>query len=146
METVPSGEPKMSGRLILDPEWLERIVTGSVSLPRFSPGFPAEQLQTALEWDDLILPENTMEQLREVLVWIQHKDAISSYEILQKHLKPGFRVLFHGPPGTGKTLTANLLGKVTGRPVFRVDLSMVVSKYIGETEKNLAALFDKAAP
>ena len=59
-------------------------------------------------------------------------------------VKPGYRALFHGPPGTGKTLTATLLGKYTDRPVFRIDLSRVVSKYIGETEKNLARLFDKA--
>jgi SpoVK/Ycf46/Vps4 family AAA+-type ATPase len=59
-------------------------------------------------------------------------------------IKPGYRALFYGPPGTGKTLTATLLGKYTGRKVFCVDLSTVVSKYIGETEKNLANLFDKA--
>jgi SpoVK/Ycf46/Vps4 family AAA+-type ATPase len=52
--------------------------------------------------------------------------------------------LFFGPPGTGKTLTATLLGKHTGKDVFRIDLSRVVSKYIGETEKNLSRLFDKA--
>jgi SpoVK/Ycf46/Vps4 family AAA+-type ATPase len=56
---------------------------------------------------------------------------------MRKRVKPGYRALFHGPPGTGKTLTATLLGKYTGRPVFRVDLSRVVSKYFGETEKNL---------
>ena len=50
--------------------------------------------------------------------------------------------LFHGPPGTGKTLTACLLGKRCGRDVYVVDLSLVVSKYIGETEKNLARVFD----
>jgi SpoVK/Ycf46/Vps4 family AAA+-type ATPase len=59
-------------------------------------------------------------------------------------LKKGYRVLFHGPPGTGKTLTASLLGKYTGRDVYKIDLSMVVSKYIGETEKNLENLFAKA--
>ena len=59
-------------------------------------------------------------------------------------LRPGYRALFHGPPGTGKTLTATLLGKATRRDVYRVDLSTVVSKYIGETEKNLANLFDQA--
>ena len=63
---------------------------------------------------------------------------------MRKRVKPGYRALFHGPPGTGKTLTATLLGKHTGRPVFRIDLSRVVSKYIGETEKNLSRLFDKA--
>lgn len=145
LETVPPGEPAMSGRLILDSEWLERILTGTVSLPRFSPSFPAEQLQTALEWEDLILPRSTLKQVRELLTWIEHREAIQSHKALQKHLKPGYRALFHGPPGTGKTLTASLLGKATKRPVFRVDLSMVVSKYIGETEKNLANLFDKAA-
>ncbi len=145
IETVPKGEPFMSGRLILDSEWLERITTGTVALPRFSPSFPAEQLQTSLEWDDLILPKNTSEQLQELLTWIEHREKLREHKTLQKHLKPGYRALFHGPPGTGKTLTASLLGKVTGRPVFRVDLSMVVSKYIGETEKNLATLFDKAA-
>jgi SpoVK/Ycf46/Vps4 family AAA+-type ATPase len=61
-----------------------------------------------------------------------------------RRLKPGYRALFHGPPGTGKTLTATLLGKQTNREVFRIDLSRVVSKYIGETEKNLSRLFDKA--
>jgi SpoVK/Ycf46/Vps4 family AAA+-type ATPase len=63
---------------------------------------------------------------------------------MRKKVKPGYKVLFHGPPGTGKTLTACLLGKETGKDVYRVDLSMVVSKYIGETEKNLAKVFDKA--
>ena len=59
-------------------------------------------------------------------------------------LRPGHRALFHGPPGTGKTLTAALLGKTCGRDVYRVDLSLVVSKYIGETEKNLSRVFDRA--
>ena len=52
--------------------------------------------------------------------------------------------LFYGSPGTGKTITACLLGKSTGRDVYKVDLSLVVSKYIGETEKNLAKVFDQA--
>jgi SpoVK/Ycf46/Vps4 family AAA+-type ATPase len=63
---------------------------------------------------------------------------------MKKRIKPGYRALFFGPPGTGKTLTASLLGKYTGKDVFRIDLSRVVSKYIGETEKNLSHLFDKA--
>ena len=59
-------------------------------------------------------------------------------------LRPGFTSLFYGPPGTGKTLSACLLGKHCGCDVYKVDLSMVVSKYIGETEKNLARVFDLA--
>ena len=63
---------------------------------------------------------------------------------MEGKIKPGYRVMFYGAPGTGKTLTASLLGKYTGRDVYRIDLSMVVSKYIGETEKNLSSLFNKA--
>ncbi|MFM8489056.1 MAG: ATP-binding protein, partial [Bacteroidota bacterium] len=51
----------------------------------------------------------------------------------------------YGPPGTGKSLTAALIGKEVKREVFRIDLSQVVSKYIGETEKNLAGVFDRAS-
>jgi SpoVK/Ycf46/Vps4 family AAA+-type ATPase len=63
---------------------------------------------------------------------------------MRKKLKPGYRAMFHGPPGTGKTLTACLLGKYTNREVYRIDLSMIVSKYIGETEKNLSKIFEQA--
>lgn len=63
---------------------------------------------------------------------------------LKRFLKPGYRALFYGPPGTGKTLAATLLGKKNDMDVYRVDLSMIVSKYIGETEKNLAKVFDMA--
>ena len=59
-------------------------------------------------------------------------------------IKPGYRALFHGPPGTGKTLTASLMGKATGKDVYRIDISMISSKWVGETEKNLARIFDTA--
>jgi SpoVK/Ycf46/Vps4 family AAA+-type ATPase len=62
-----------------------------------------------------------------------------------KHkLKQGYRALFYGPPGTGKTFTAKILGHELNKEVFKIDLSMVVSKYIGETEKNLELLFARA--
>ncbi|MGS0743283.1 AAA family ATPase, partial [Glaciimonas sp. GG7] len=63
---------------------------------------------------------------------------------LAHRVKPGYRCLFHGAPGTGKTMTACLLGKQHDIPVYRVDLSRIASKWIGETEKNLATLFDRA--
>lgn len=61
-----------------------------------------------------------------------------------RQIKASRTVLFYGPPGTGKTLAAALLGNYLNREVYRTDLSMVISKYTGETEKNLASLFDKA--
>jgi SpoVK/Ycf46/Vps4 family AAA+-type ATPase len=63
---------------------------------------------------------------------------------LKNKFKAGYKALFYGPPGTGKTFTATLLGKQFNRDVYRIDLSQVVSKYIGETEKNLEKIFQKA--
>ncbi len=80
----------------------------------------------------------------EVKDWIEYGETLLNEWGMSKKIKPGFRTLFYGPPGTGKTLTASLLGKSSGLDVYRIDLSMVVSKYIGETEKNLANIFDQA--
>jgi hypothetical protein len=144
LDSVPEGEPLMSGRLILDPEIVELLTIGTVSKPRFSMGFPAEYVGTDMDWDDLVLHPNTLRQIHEIENWIKHNDTLLYDWGMKKKIKPGYRALFYGPPGTGKTLTATLLGKHTGKDVFRIDLSRVVSKYIGETEKNLSQLFDKA--
>ena len=92
----------------------------------------------------LVLHPQTLAQIREIKNWIAHRHTLLDGWGMKRKIKPGYRALFYGPPGTGKTLTATLLGKQTGRDVFRIDLSRVVSKYIGETEKNLSRLFDKA--
>jgi hypothetical protein len=144
LETVNTGDPAMSGKLVLDPEVVELLTAGNVSKPRFSIDFPAEHLETQMDWDDLILHPKTMDQIREIEHWITHNDTLLHEWGMKKRIKPGYRALFYGPPGTGKTLTATLLGKYTGKDVFRIDLSRVVSKYIGETEKNLSRLFDRA--
>ena len=86
-----------------------------------------------------MLPVPVLRRLRDILDWLSHRRELR--ERLGGHLRPGYRALFHGPSGTGKTLCAALLGKRTGLPVYRVDLSQIVSKYIGETEKNLEHLF-----
>lgn len=144
LEAVPPGEPPMSGRILLDPEVVEMLTLGRVSKPRFSTDFPAEYIETGMDWDDLVLSPGTLRQIREIESWVRHQATFFETWGMGKRVKPGYRVLFHGPSGTGKTLTATLLGKSTKRDVFKIDLSMVVSKYIGETEKNLARLFDKA--
>jgi AAA+ superfamily predicted ATPase len=144
LETLREGEPAMSGRLILDAEIVELLTVGSVSSPRFSMDFPAERIATQLEWDDLILHPHTLHQIRDLENWMRWNETLMNEWGLKKHVKRGYRSLFYGPPGTGKTLTATLLGKYTGKEVYRVDLSQTVSKYIGETEKNLSKLFDKA--
>jgi SpoVK/Ycf46/Vps4 family AAA+-type ATPase len=97
-----------------------------------------------LQWQDIVLPPRTLAEVQELENWIRNGDTLMNQWNMRHKLRPGCRALFFGPPGTGKTLTATVLGKVTGRQVYKVDLSMVVSKYIGETEKNLAGLFDRA--
>jgi hypothetical protein len=106
--------------------------------------FPAERIATEQTWDDLVLDRGTRDQIDMIGGWIQYASTLLSDWGLAGRVKPGYRCLFHGGPGTGKTMTACLLGKQYGLPVYRVDLSQIVSKWIGETEKNLAALFDTA--
>lgn len=141
---VPAGEPRFAGKLVPDPDTIEKLLTGREVKPHFSTRFPAERLTTGLDWPDLVLDARTMAQLDDLLAWVNHGQTLLNDWDMHKRVKPGYRALFHGPPGTGKTLTASLLGKRTVRDVYRVDLSMVISKYIGETEKNLATLFAKA--
>lgn len=141
---VPAGEPRFSGRLVLEARSLECLLTGRAQSSRPGADFPAQRLTTKLDWSDLVLPAATRALVDDVTQWVQHRDALRKSWGLGRHLKPGYRALFYGPPGTGKSLTAALLGKHTGREVYRVDLSMVTSKYIGETEKNLGRLFDQA--
>ncbi len=144
-EEVPLGEPEMSGRIIMDPESVDRFTTGYIQKPKMGTNFPAKLIETELEWENLILQPKTLSQIQEIQTWLQYNDLVMNDWGMRAKVKPGFRVMFYGPPGTGKTLTASLLGKYTGRDVYRIDLSLVVSKYIGETEKNLSKLFDKAA-
>jgi SpoVK/Ycf46/Vps4 family AAA+-type ATPase len=137
-------EPPLSSALHLTPEYVELLTTGRSYDPPFSPEFPAQRLTTAYEWDDLVLDLQTRQEIEDIAVWVRHQDTLMNQWMLWKRLKLGYRSLFYGSPGTGKTMTASLLGKTTGLPVYRIDLSKVVSKYIGETEKNLASLFDYA--
>ncbi|MBA4408098.1 MAG: AAA family ATPase [Odoribacter sp.] len=144
LEEVPQGEPRMSGKLVMEYEFVEKFTSGIVSKPRLSSDFPAQLIETELEWKDLILNEKTSKQIAEIETWLKYNDVLLNEWGMKSRIKQGFRVLFTGPAGTGKTMTACLLGKYTNRDVFRIDLSMVISKYIGETEKNLSKLFNRA--
>ncbi|GLR16718.1 ATP-binding protein [Portibacter lacus] len=139
-----SNEPILSGILSITPDYLSYFTNGTQYKPNFSSEFPAQQIETKLEWEDLVIEEFLMDEIQEIMVWIKNYSKILNEWGLAKVLKPGYRSLFYGPPGTGKTMTASLLGKTTGLDVFRIDLSKIVSKYIGETEKNLANIFDQA--
>jgi len=112
--------------------------------PETGVDFPAKRLDTGLDWDDIVFAPHTREQLEELRAWLEHEKELLDGWQFRKYIKPGYRCLFYGPPGTGKTLTAGLLGKISGRAVYRIDLSQLVSKYIGETEKNLEKIFTQA--
>lgn len=144
----PLGEANRLGPLHwplrLAEEALQQMLHGERIEPEFSSAFPARRVESEMEWEDLVLNADTMEQVVEILDWIQHRETLLVDWQLEKRIRRGFRALFVGPPGTGKTLTASLIGKRSGLPVFRVDLSAVVSKYIGETEKNLELIFARA--
>ncbi len=126
-------------------EYIGALIHSTPYHPAYSPDFPAQLIITQLEWEDIVLSKNTAEHLQEIRDWIAQEHVLMHDLGLGKLLKPGYKSLFYGPPGTGKTMTAALLGKSTNKSVYKIDLSMVVSKYIGETEKNLAKVFDQAA-
>ncbi|WP_417799657.1 ATP-binding protein [Tenacibaculum sp.] len=144
VEKVSEGEPLTSAKLILSEEYTHLFLTGEELKPQLSQDFPASLITTNLAWEDLVLQEKTLNDVKEIENWLAYKEILMNDWGMASKIKPGYRVLFCGLPGTGKTLTAGLLGKHTGKDVYRVDLSMVVSKYIGETEKNLSKLFDKS--
>lgn len=95
---------------------------------------------------DLVAPEHLREQLADILDWQRHSPRVFGEMQLgrQSPLSRGLTCLFSGPPGTGKTFAAQCLANELGLNLYRIDLSQVVSKYIGETEKALATVFDEA--
>jgi hypothetical protein len=97
-------------------------------------------------WHDLVLPGDRLRQLRDAVVRVARQDVVlDRWGFLPgRPGRRGVRLLFHGPPGTGKTLAAEVLAREINRDLLVVDLSQLVSKWIGETEKNLAAAFDAA--
>lgn len=99
------------------------------------------KVNQVVHWNDLILPANSKARLREFLEYINTRDTVRAWGG-----KPtsGPVALFSGASGTGKTFAASVIATELNWPLFRVDLGRLVSKYIGETEKNLNALFDAA--
>ena len=138
------GTPLLRGALQLQPAALDLLGAGADAAPALGAAFPARPVHTTLGWDDLVLHPGTAAQLDEIQSWLRHGRTLLHDWGMAAKLRPGLRALFYGAPGTGKTLTAALLGQAAGRAVWQIDLSMVVSKYIGETEKNLARVFDAA--
>ncbi|HNP73667.1 MAG TPA: ATP-binding protein, partial [Kouleothrix sp.] len=106
----------------------------------------AQRIESAAAWDDLVLPEAQLEMLRGVLAHVRQRATVYERWGFARRGGRGLGItaLFAGPSGTGKTLAAEVLANELRLDLYRVDLSQVVSKYIGETEKNLRRVFDAA--
>jgi len=106
----------------------------------------AQLIEPRRSWDDLILPDDALAQLHEIASRFLHQDQVLDDWGFAGKLSygTGTTVLFAGPSGTGKTMAAEVLAHALGLDLYRIDLAAVVSKYIGETEKNLDRLFNAA--
>jgi len=144
IQSIQEGEPLFSGKVTINPEILEKFLFDGPIHASTGIEFPAKPIKTKLDWDDLVINKTTMAELDTIQNWLAHHQNMVKAWGLQKMFKAGYKALFYGPPGTGKTFTATLLGKQFQKEVYRIDLSQVVSKYIGETEKNLEKVFQKA--
>lgn len=109
-------------------------------------GQRAKYIKSCFEWKDLQLSEESLQMLKSACARIRCRSQVQEDWGFAKKLPygQGISILMYGPPGTGKTMTAQVLAKEVGLDLFRVDLSQIVDKYIGETEKNLGSLFDAA--
>src|SRR5215203_1601578 len=106
----------------------------------------ASRLPPGYRWIDLVVPERQRELLQSISAYLRHRDRVLSewgYERTVARTQ-GLKVLFAGESGTGKTMSAQVLAAELGLEMFRVDLATIVSKYIGETEKNLDRIFNAA--
>ncbi|HZF20333.1 MAG TPA: ATP-binding protein [Burkholderiales bacterium] len=107
----------------------------------------ALKIEPAYSWEHLVLPADKCERLRELCAQVRHYHQVFEewgFGTRLSHGK-GLSALFSGPPGTGKTMAAEVVARELGLELYKVDLSGVVSKYIGETEKNLSRIFREAA-
>lgn len=144
LDLTKESEPFLSGALVISSDFIDLFTLGKSKKPKFSAKFPATKVETSLTWDDLILDPASEKSVNHMLTWIKNDEKILQEWGMKSKIKPGYRALFYGPPGTGKTLTASLLGEATGKEVYKIDISMISSKWVGETEKNLARIFDAA--
>ncbi|MEP7120847.1 MAG: ATP-binding protein [Byssovorax sp.] len=109
-------------------------------------GALARRIESRATFGDLVVPRDREQVLREICAHVRHRARVYGAWGFERKLSlgKGLGVLFSGPPGTGKTMAAGVLAGELGLELYQVDLASVVSKYIGETEKHLARLFDDA--
>jgi hypothetical protein len=106
----------------------------------------ARKIEPRYTWDDIVLPDDQVALLQEIVATVRGRSVVLEEWGVGRKLasSPGVTMLFSGPPGTGKTMAAEVMAAELGLDLYKIDLSTVVSKYIGETEKNLERIFAEA--
>jgi SpoVK/Ycf46/Vps4 family AAA+-type ATPase len=106
----------------------------------------AQKITPHYHWNDIVLPDDRLQQLHEVCNYVKHRARVYNEWGFDRKLSlgKGINALFAGPSGTGKTMAAEIIAGRLALELYKIDLSTVVSKYIGETEKNLSRIFDEA--
>jgi SpoVK/Ycf46/Vps4 family AAA+-type ATPase len=114
-----------------------------------SPGLAnlAHKIDARYTWDDIVLPTDQLAMLKEIIATVRGRPLVlETWGVGEKlAASAGVTILFAGPPGTGKTMAAEVVASELGLELYKIDLSTVVNKYIGETEKNLGRIFDEAS-
>ncbi|WP_406208287.1 ATP-binding protein [Kitasatospora sp. NBC_01560] len=155
----PADADRLAGQFALDLGAIEEIAAATAGDPaaawqgclaRTRPrlGALAQRLEPRVGWDDIVLPAQELGLIRQIADQVAQRGTVYQNWGFGDRVTRGLGIsaLFTGPSGTGKTMAAEVLARHLGVDLYRVDLSAAVSKYIGETEKNLRRLFDAAEP
>ena len=137
---------RYAGAGMAGPEELRSLTREHARLAMSALGGLAERIEPRATADDLVLPVGQLHQIEDLITHLAHRDRVyDDWGFAQKSTRGlGITALFAGESGTGKTMAAEVVSDRLGLDLFRIDLSAVVSKYIGETEEHLRALFDAA--
>lgn len=137
LRAAGSGEPQLTG---------DDLSAGARARSGHGLGALARRLEPVFGWDDIVLPDDSLAQLRELCSRVVHRDLVIDGWGFRRALGVGLGVsaLFAGSSGTGKTMAAGVLANELGLDLYAIDLASIVSKYIGETSKNLDRVFRAA--
>jgi len=162
----PTASTELAGRYVLGPGAIAEVAAEAAAFARAS-GTPVDRatLEESIgrrlsihlgaygtlvarkaRFEEMVLPEDVIETLHDMIAMVKQRAQILERWGYQRHLgiSRGVSALFTGDPGTGKTMAASVIASELGLELMRIDLSQVVSKWVGETEKNLARIFDEA--
>lgn len=137
MAALPPGQRRLTAASLENAcRWIGSAAMGPL----------AQKLSLPYQMKDLVVPDTVRAELGLAVAWVRHqRQVVEAWGFARRiPFGRGLTALFSGPPGTGKTMAAQVLARELGLDIYRIDLSRVMNKYIGETEKNLARLFDEA--